>query len=207
MAVGTLSPDQQTYRDAVAAGTGLDPRVVTAWIGCESPWGLDKPGHNYLNVGPGRDYPDVATAARDAIATVHNGLYPDVLNATTGAAQAAAIAASRWGTGSCIERVYDELAGTAGTATYASITGTGVSGIVNSLAIGPKALGDIIGGALDLDSIFDQVLVVVVSGVFLAAAFGLVILGLNRLTANSKTRQSLEGAVQDGAQIAALAAV
>lgn len=204
-----LSGDAQTYANAVSAATGLDSRVVTAWIACESGWGITKPGHNYLNIGPGRTYPDVGSAARDVAATLNNGLYGDVLAASGGPAQLAALKASPWDaghySGGCFDQVYASLAGTgaavAATST-AQLAGWGLPSIP-----GVDSVLGFFADAFDLDAIFGQVLVVVVSGVFLTAAFGIIVLGLNRLTANSATRQRIEQVGGTVAQTAALAAL
>lgn len=195
---GQLSPDQAVYRDAIVAATGLDPRVVTAWIACESGWGITKPGHNYLNVGPGRVYGDVASAARDVAATLRSGLYDPVLAARTPAEQLAAIKASPWDAGhyatGCLDAVYQELAGLTGIATTAGVLD------IPGRVLG--TLGSWISEAFDLDELVGQVLVVVLSGVFVAAAFGIILLGLNRLTADSPTRARIEQGLDAAEKIA-----
>ena len=209
--MAALSNDAEVYRNAVVAATGLDSRLVTAWIACESGWGITKAGHNYLNIGPGRSYPDVATAARDVVSTLHNGLYGPVLAAQGPQAQAEALKASPWDAGhyanGCLDSVLADLIGGGGAAPAAMLTASRtLPSIPNPIDVGKSLLGTV-SDALDLDELLGQVLTVVVTGVFITAAFGIIVLGLNRLTANSATRQRIEQIAPEAAQVAALAAV
>lgn len=208
--MAALSNDAEVYRNAVVAATGLDSRLVTAWIACESGWGITKAGHNYLNIGPGRSYPDVATAARDVVSTLHNGLYGPVLAAQGPQAQAEALKASPWDAGhyanGCLDSVLADLLG-GGAEPAAMLTAARtLPSIPNPIDLGKSLLGTV-SDALDLDELLGQVLTVVVTGVFITAAFGIIVLGLNRLTANSSIRQQVEQIAPQAAQVAALAAV
>jgi hypothetical protein len=120
MALGDLSAGQRSYRDRVAAGTGLDRTVVTAWIGAESGWGVTKPDHNYLNVGPGRSYPSVAAAADAVVSLIRSSSHYAGIRAAIprgASAQVEAIATSPWdagrygGDGSRLRTVHDQLTG------------------------------------------------------------------------------------------------
>lgn len=110
MAAGDLSPDQARYVQLVSQGTGLDARVVTAWVGAESGWSTNKNTHNYLNIGPGRSYANVDQAAQAAVSLVNNsGHYAGIRAAKTqgATAQLNAIGSSPWGTIKAnLEKVY-----------------------------------------------------------------------------------------------------
>lgn len=124
MTLGQLSPDQVRFRDQMVARTGLAGDVVTAWIGAESGWNTTKPGHNYLNVGPGRRYtsPEQAAASSAGI-IVSDPRYAGVAKAAQQGpyTQVAAIVASPWDAGhytpkdgpagSKLTKVYDQLTG------------------------------------------------------------------------------------------------
>ncbi|MGH9042668.1 MAG: hypothetical protein ACRDZ3_20830 [Acidimicrobiia bacterium] len=116
MAAGDLSPDQARYVAAVAAATGLNPVVVTAWVGSESGWAVTKAGHNYLNVGPGRTYHNTDEAATSAAALVNASAHYTGIRAAIPigpAAQIKAIGESPWGTsGATLTRVYSQLVNT-----------------------------------------------------------------------------------------------
>lgn len=121
MAVGDLSSAQRTYRDVVVRGTGLHRDVVTAWIGAESGWDMTKPGHNYLNIGPGRTYPSPKHAANAVVKLIsssgHYGGIRDAIRSGDPARQVKAITVSPWdagrygGDGSRLINVYNQIAG------------------------------------------------------------------------------------------------
>jgi hypothetical protein len=170
MALGDLSPDQARFVDTVAARTGLDDQVVTAWVGSESGWGTTKADHNYLNVGPGRQYGSVDVAAAAAARLVSESPdYAGIRSAIPGggAAQVAAIGSSAWGTASStLSDVWRQLSGN-----------PGLSNV--SLASNPL---DTVKGLLGLDKVGEQIVVSGLTLVFVAAAFGLVALGMSKLT-------------------------
>jgi len=118
MATGDLSSDQARYVDLVVKATGLARDVVVAWVGSESGWGVNKAGHNYLNIGPGRTYASTEQAAAAAAALVNASDYYVGIRAAIpagGGAQVAAIADSPWGTdGGLLSKVYGQLAGSGG---------------------------------------------------------------------------------------------
>jgi hypothetical protein len=189
MALGDLSADQQRYRDLVAAGVPLDPRVVTAWIGTESGWGVTKPSHNYLNVGPGRSYPSTDAAARDAIAVAHQ---PNMkIGGATPQAQLQSIVISPWGTGSTILDVYSDLYQDSGGSPLDQ-AGTALEGAAGGAA---GALGDAFGWVPDLVNALGKALFSVVLGfAFTATALGLIVLGVSRLTGQSVTARARQTA-------------
>ncbi|HZU18299.1 MAG TPA: hypothetical protein VFD01_17065 [Candidatus Dormibacteraeota bacterium] len=203
MSAGTLSPAQQSYVDVLAGATGLDPDVVTAWVGSESGWGITKPSNNYLNIGPGYNYPDPAQGAEAAARLLNTSGYYSSIRAAVpqgAAAQVAAITASPWDAGH-----YGAGPGNPGNlaATYASVTGKG--GILNDVLgflknIGGSGLAGPIGmAAADAPTVAGAAGAVVnaakstfdfFSGgwekvalrlLFVAASLGLVLLGLTRL--------------------------
>lgn len=208
MATGDLSPDEARYAALVAAGTGLAPQVVTAWIGSESGWGITKAGHNYLNIGPGRTYPSTEHAATAAAALVNSSSHYAGIRAAIpagGAAQIHAIGASPWGTSAAVlARVYAQLTGGAGPAV--TPVGLRVPGTPIVIPTSPSealdAIGDAAGSVLDTagnvvgaaaDPVIDAIstgfgvavdvfLKGAMSLVFATAAFALIALGLNRLT-------------------------
>ncbi len=196
MALGDLSTDQQRYRDRLVAGTGLDSRVVTAWIGTESGWGTTKASHNYLNIGPGRTYSSVDQAANAAVSLItSSSRYAGIRSAIPAGpvAQVKAIGASPWGTSaSLLGRVYEQLAGTPMTGVTGESTpltnvglripGTGVEipmpwDIANDTA---KAIFAAV--AKLLGPAFELVAETGLRLVFTIASLGLITLGLNRLT-------------------------
>jgi hypothetical protein len=226
MAAGDLSPDQSSYVDRVASGTGLDRRVVVAWVGTESGWGTNKAGHNYLNVGPGETYPSVAQAAARVVGLIQgNSLYYGIRAAIPAGpgAQVQAIGASPWGTSATLlAQVYSQLTGTTVTAAPAAP----VVQDVNYLSDAAKAaagtvLGGPLGGLLAGTSlnkgIKDLTGIDVVGGfltagltiVFTVAAFAFIAMGVNRLTGNpvGKVFDTVSGAVGTAAGAAKLAAI
>ena len=89
-----LTPDQQTYANLVAQGTGLDQTVVNAWAAQEN-----GPPDNVLNIGPGRHYGSVQAGADAAIALIRqSSAYAGIRNSTSQPPiiQIAAISASPW---------------------------------------------------------------------------------------------------------------
>lgn len=196
MALGDLSPNQQRYRDRIVAGTGLDSRVVTAWIGTESGWGTAKASHNYLNIGPGRTYSSVDQAANAAVSLITSSThYAGIRSAIPAGpvAQVKAIGASPWGTSaSLLARVYEQLAGTPmTTVTGESMPLTNVGLRVPFTGVEIPMPWDIANDAAKamyaavarlLGPAFELMAETGLRLVFTVAALGLVALGLNRLT-------------------------
>jgi hypothetical protein len=91
-----LSTNQQRFAYEVARGTGLDWRVVEAWVLAEN-----GPDGNPLNIGPGRNYGSVDKAANATISLLHTSIYSAVLKSGKGSAdqQLAAITSSPWDAG------------------------------------------------------------------------------------------------------------
>lgn len=146
MALGTLSPDQDRYASSVATATGLDPSVVRAWIGAESGWGTQKPGHNYLNVGPGETYQSVDQAAARVVGLLTSSHYyqgiRDAIPAGA-AAQVKAIEQSPWDAGhyggNGLETIYGQLGATSAGTTTAAGTGAAALGQI----FGKPSTGDV----------------------------------------------------------------
>jgi hypothetical protein len=88
-----LSAAKQRFAYIVSRGTGLDWRVVEAWILVEN-----GPDNNPLNAVPGKDYGSPDKAAAATITALRDSRYRPVINATEGSAtdQLAAIARSPW---------------------------------------------------------------------------------------------------------------
>jgi hypothetical protein len=194
MSFGDLTDDQQRFASQVAAGTGLSPVVVRSWIGAESGWGVTKPTHNYLNIGPGRAYPSVDDAA---LATVHllnsSSNYAGIRAAVARGpeAQVSAIVASPWDAGHYARDAGNLLERTFGRAAQSVASGELVSWydprdwIDNAGDVAGDvggAVGSAFTGLLNLDGIGRQVLVAGLGLVFTLAALALVVLGLHRLT-------------------------
>lgn len=145
MAAGDLSSAQARYVADVARGTGLRHDVVAAWVGQESGWNVTKPGHNYLNIGPGRRYGSVGEAAAAAVNLIASSGHYAGIRASVGRGpceQIAAITSSPWdagnygGDGSNLRR------------TYQSVTGQACDGS-SPLADGARAAaGAVAGGAI-----------------------------------------------------------
>jgi murein DD-endopeptidase MepM/ murein hydrolase activator NlpD len=95
-----LSNPQQQFVSGVAAGTGLDQGVLTAWVAQESGWNKTKTDSNYLNIGPGRAYASVKEAI-DATVKLLTGSksYAPILAAKTPETQIDAITVSPWDAG------------------------------------------------------------------------------------------------------------
>lgn len=87
----------------VSAGTGIDSFVLLAQWANETAWGAVIRGNNLGNIrcSPTSfcQYATLDDFADAAVRTFHNGYYPNVLAATTVAAQLAAIVASPWSSG------------------------------------------------------------------------------------------------------------
>jgi murein DD-endopeptidase MepM/ murein hydrolase activator NlpD len=95
--MSALSPAEQQFANGVAAGTGLDLGVVTAWEAQESGWNTTKPGSNYLNIGPGKSFGSVADAVKATVNLLKGSKsYAPILAAKTPQDQINAIAASPW---------------------------------------------------------------------------------------------------------------
>jgi hypothetical protein len=220
MAVGQLSADQAAYAAQVASATGLDTDVVRAWIGAESGWGVTKPTHNYLNIGPGRQYPTVdqaATAAAQLVGSSSN--YAGIRSAIPAgpAAQVDAIQQSPWDQnhygGHRLMDTYTSVVG-AGTSSSTAAAGAAVpvSVRIPGTNIHLPGLGDLtFGAATDVTN-----RVVAAAGgamlglLFSTAALALIGLGLSRLTGNNARdlfgkAQQTTGQAAQVAQIAALA--
>lgn len=224
MALGDLSPDQARFVERVTAGTGLDPRVVTSWVGTESGWGIHKPGHNYLNIRASsssfKNFRSTDEAADAAIGLVRGSSYYTgiVASAAQGpAAQIEAIGASKWGTeGGLLAKV------------FAGLTGVQVVDGVKSTPVDFKIPGWVPfvgGGNVDTPDIptpgdvygavsgeigkvagaaVSQVLQGTLSLVFSTAAIGLIGLGLFKLTAKTATEAVKDvGGVVDNVTTAA----
>lgn len=174
MSVGDLSPDQARFVATVAGRTGLDESVVRAWVGAESGWNVTKAGHNYLNIGPGRQYTSVDQAAAATAGLILGSQhYTGILAAIPAgaAAQVKAIGESAWGTvGGLLSNVWRQISGN-----------PGLSSIPNPADAAGAAAGAI-GDLLGVDKIAAEVMVVGLQLVFVAAAFGLIAMGLHRLT-------------------------
>jgi hypothetical protein len=104
----SLTAGQASFRDELATRTGLDPRVVTAWLlseesGAAAASRQRSGNHNWLNIGPGRVYSSPqAGAAATAQLINGSGYYAGIRAAAkSGNAQAQlqAIAASPWDAG------------------------------------------------------------------------------------------------------------
>lgn len=211
MAVGDLSAAQAEYAGRLAAATGLDRRVAIAWIGAESGWGITRPGHNYLNVGPGRTYPSVAEAAAAAARLVNtSGLYAGIRQAIGRGprAQLDAIVRSPWDAGryeatigpdgqvtSLLHRVYDQLTGGGG---VISVQLPGADeflpgGDLNPVTPGfpltpliPDSLqgraGSALGRLLGVTGAGEEAMVVALTVLFTAAALGMLLLAAWRIS-------------------------
>lgn len=202
MAVGDLSPDQQSFVSQVAAGTGLAPSVVTAWVGTESGWGVNKATHNYLNVGPNEAFTSTTQAANRVIGLINaTPTYADLKASVPSgaAAQVAAIGSSRWGTdGSVLSQVASQLgvAGSASSSGSAASQATTVSNPLTSWLTDPVAHA--------IHDLGDTLATMGIGIVFTAAAFGLIALGLMRLVGTSP-KQAL-GMVGNAATAGSMAA-
>lgn len=198
MAAGDLSEDQARFVAGLSERTGLDHTVVVAWVGTESGWSKTKAGHNYLNVGPGETYGSTDQAVARAAALIGGSpRYAGIRAAIPGGpvAQVKAIGASPWGTSaSLLQRVYDDVRGR-------KLTGPERNALMdywtterekaglppfspNAPSIVPNPLDAAkgLGKVLGLDDLWRQALIVGLGLVFSLAAFGLIALGLSRLT-------------------------
>jgi hypothetical protein len=227
MAVGDLSPDQARYAAQVAQRTGLNLDVVVAWIGAESGWGVNKASHNYLNIGPGRQYQSVDQAAGAAAELVNSSAYYTGIRSAipvSPAAQVAAIQASPWDAGHYgghrLMDVFRSVAGGDG------VRVTGANGVVATpvgLPLNPLSpilslpgLGDLTKGlakATGTDKIVGTAVSAVAGAllqlVFAAAALALIGLGLARLTGNNAGDifNRVKSAQEQAATVAKIAAV
>jgi len=216
--VSTLSADEARYVDLVAAGVPLDRNVVVAWVACESGWGVTKPGHNYLNIGPGRSYPTTDAAAADAVAVAHQANMK--IGGTTAQTQLQSIIASPWDAGhyagGCLADTYNGLgAGTvqlvgSGPLGTPCLDPTGITcgdGLVGGLGdaagslIDWTGLGDVLDSAVN--SLGEVLLTIALGFVFTTAALGLIVLGVTRLT--GKPAGEVAGTVKNVATVAAMA--
>lgn len=177
MAAGDLSGAQHQYMYALVSGTGIDRHVATAWIGAESGWNTTDPDNNYLNIGPGRSYPDAITGANAAVKLIREsdhyaGIREAIKNGTP-EEQIDAIAASPWdegnygGDGSNLRRTYEAVAG--GTSWVDKSPGEAATDAVKSAA-----------GAIS-DDVWDNALTVGLALVFTVAAVLMILLGLVNL--------------------------
>lgn len=149
MAVGDLSPDEQTFAQTLSQLTGLDLTVVTSWIGAESGWGVDKGNHNYLNMR-GRvgwaNYPSAQAAAQAAAQNLETPLYSGVIASIPqgGAAQIAAIKASPWDAGhyssGALDSIYATLSGSGADTSQTPTVGPGQA-VLTSSVTGPEIGG------------------------------------------------------------------
>jgi hypothetical protein len=228
MAVGDLSPDQARYAAAVTQRTGLDRDVVVAWIGAESGWAVTKGDHNYLNIGPGRQYQSVDQAAGDAAQLVNSSHYYAGIRSAipvSPAAQVAAIQASPWDAahygGHRLMDVFKSVAGGAGVqvsganglvATPAGFDPITAAGNVYLPGLGSiwKGLAKATGTEKIVGTAVNTLASAMLSLVFAAAALGLIGLGLARLTGNNAhdmfdKARSLQDQAATAAKIAAVA--
>lgn len=214
MALGDLSPDQQRYAGAVSAGTGLDPTVVRAWIGLESGWGVTRAGHNYLNIGPGRTYASTDQAAAAVVSLINTSRYYSAIRAAIpqgAVAQVEAIQASPWDAGHYaggrLMKVYKALAGTG--VVDAQLAGVGIpdwakklpwpfGAAAGALDWASDPIGKALAGALSI------AVPAALGIVFTLGAFGLIAMGLVRLT--GRDPRQVVGAVTGVAGTATTAA-
>lgn len=100
-----LTPNQQTYAQIVAQDTGLDLRVVQAWVASEGPGRNDSSGagtFNFLNIGGAgspRNYSSVQAGADAAGSLIRQSPYYAGIRQSVGqdpASQITAIASSAW---------------------------------------------------------------------------------------------------------------
>lgn len=193
MAVGDLSPDQLKFAQLVSAGTGLDPRVVTSWIGTESGWDTYKPTHNYLNIGPGHRYTSTEQAAEATIGLIRGSDYYSgiVASAAQGpGAQIEAIGSSKWGTEKkTLSDVFASLTGVRvlqdGIATPVDFTLPGWIPFLGDKSV--PTPGDVFGSiGDDLSKVVNAGIAQILQGtlaiVFSAAAIGLIGLGVYKLS-------------------------
>lgn len=211
MAAGDLSEDQRRFRDVVVNLTGLDPVVVTAWIGAESPWGQTKDDHNYLNIGPGEAFPSAGHAAGRGAALINTQPRYAGLRASRNQspqAQIEAIIASPWGTtAQPLRRVFDQLADTdptedSGGGSWFDLPDLpdlpgplpdlpDLPAVGNPVDAAKDAAGGVVGGAVDVatstvggiaDAALEKGFELALGVVFTVAALALIALGLARLT-------------------------
>ncbi len=205
MPVGDLSTDQARFAARVTAGTGLDPRVVTSWVGTESGWNTYKPSHNYLNIGPGRSYASVDQAADAVIGLVRGSSYYGgiVASAAQGpAAQIDAIGSSKWGTKKqTLSDVFADLTGVRvikdagqGAETVDFTLPGWIPGVGGNTVDTPDlpSPGDVLGSISgDISkvagAVTSQVLQGALSLVFTTASIALIGLGVFRLTSKAAT--------------------
>lgn len=209
MAVGDLSEDQLRFAQRVSAGTGLDPRVVTSWIGTESGWNTYKASHNYLNIGPGRTYESTDQAADAVIGLVRgSSLYSGIVaSAVQGpAAQIEAIGSSKWGTEKkTLSDVFANLTGIrvnrGGTLEEVDYTlPDWIPGLGGKTV--PTSPGEVLGSISDdlgkvVSAGITQLTQSALSLLFSAAAFGLIGVGVYKLAtatgAKAKGEKAMEG--------------
>jgi hypothetical protein len=89
------SDAQNQWLETVASGTGLNAQTLQAWVATENGWGINNP----LGINSGAHYQNLMTNANDTIAFINNN-YPQFAQQSTPQAQAQAIVASGWQTGS-----------------------------------------------------------------------------------------------------------
>jgi hypothetical protein len=213
VSAGQLSSDQARFAQRVAAGTGLHPTVVTAWVGAESGWGVTKPTHNYLNVrnvgaGGFAAYESVDQAADRVIGLIRNSRYYEGVRGAIPRGpvpQVQAIIASPWDAGH-----YSRPAGNLLERTFAGVVAAGgailagwdlpdlpdlpgpLPNLPNLPTIpSPTEAAEQVAGLLGLDDLGRQVLVAGLGLIFTLAAFGIITLGLQRLSGGSP-RKTLE---------------
>lgn len=227
MAVGDLTPDQADYVDKVAQGTGLDKTVVISWLGAESHWGVTKPDHNYLNIGPGHSYASADQAAAAVSSAINSSSYYSGIRAAIPlgpVAQISAIKTSPWDAGhyasGAFDAIFGQLSGGKSTRTVTdpmSPSATPVIDPLTGLTPGSGAVGGAIGGlagqlfqSMVGSELGKQILGTGLTIVFVAAGLGLAALGLSRLTQKSprdhfESLQGLFGTTKQAAELAALA--
>ena len=173
-----LSEDQARFVAGLAERTGLDPLVVKAWVGSESGWSKTKANHNYLNVGPGESYTSTDQAVGRAGALIGGSpRYQGIRASIPGGprAQIEAIGKSAWGTDHArLAEVYGNL--------LLDGLDHGITGVPGAIADTAGKAAGAAASALGLDTLYEQALLVGLGLVFTLASFGLIALGLSRLT-------------------------
>lgn len=198
MAVGDLSAAQLEYLGRIRAGTGLDKNVLTAWIGQESGWNTTKTGHNYLNIGPGRNYPSVAAAGQAVVQLLQNDRYAPIRQAVPRGPipQLDAIVQSPWDAdrynmstgpdGSITSRlhvIYRQLVPSAGVEGSVDVGNPGlVDGVTGAVSGVVGGIAGAIGNSFGLSGLGEDLLVVGLYVAFTFTALGLIFLALWRLT-------------------------
>jgi hypothetical protein len=152
----------QTFIDRLSLRSGLDKRVIAAWILAEQ-GSFDRANlSNPLNIGPGRNYPTAAAAADATAALLKTPTYAPILRARSPLGQVLAIAQSPWdachyrGTlsngacaahpvGTLLRGTFARVSSQTSTTGVPSTSGGGIGGALEG--IGKKVAGDVAGAA------------------------------------------------------------